>query len=458
MASSPSTDRPVILQIEHGLGGGVARHVDELSRMFRNAADFVRLEPNRGGMLRLRDSRPGFPATLYFHAPEELNALHAALRSLGIGRIHFHHTVRLPGEAMGLPAVLGVPYDYTVHDYFSFCPQITLTAASFKYCGEPDVHGCEQCLRVRPSSGGESIQGWRARYRQFVEGAARVFVPAESVEKKIRRHFPSANLVLAPHPEPAGSANVPIPAWTHQNGNLKVVVLGALNAIKGADLLEECAKDAASRNLPIEFHLLGYAYRHLSSPASRLTVHGKYGDADLPRLLQKLAPHVAWFPAQWPETFSYTLSAALRERLAVASTNLGAFPDRLAGREHSWVLPWESGAMAWNDFFVRLLSNPALCEEQRVPATIRAVNVFSYAEGYLQIVAESANVMPWSAGQFDPYRSPIRANPSVVAQYVKGYAREVMSRAYRLPGVRRVATIAFPEHRMQALRRWLDRF
>lgn len=457
MASSPSTARPVILQIEHGLGGGVARHVDDLSRIFRDAADFVRLEPNRGGMLRLRDSRPGFPSTLYFRMPHEVEALHAALRAAGADRIHFHHTVRLPAEVMGLPEVLDLPYDYTVHDYFSFCPQITLTAASFKYCGEPDTRGCEQCLEVRPSPGGESIQNWRARYREFVEGAARVFVPADSVKKKMHRHFPIANLVLAPHPEPASLASAQSPAWTYRNGILRVVVLGALNAIKGADLLEECARDAASRNLPVEFHLLGYAYRHLSSPANRLTVHGKYRDADLPLLLKNLAPHLAWFPAQWPETYSYTLSAVMCEHLPVASTNLGAIPERLAGRDRSWALRWESGAVAWNDFFVRLRSDPSLCSGQLIAATAQAAKVFSYADDYLAVDAGPAR-LPNIGGQFDSYRSPYRAAPSVLAQYAKGYAREMMTRAYRLPGVRRIAVAAFPEHRMQALRRWLDRF
>lgn len=451
------TCRPVILQIEHGLGGGVASHVDALEDLFRARADFVRLEPNRGGMLRLRDARPGFPSTLYFRVPHELDALQAALRALGIVRIHFHHTVRLPGEVMGLPEALGLPYDYTVHDYFSFCPQITLTTATFKYCGEPNTDGCEQCLKIRPPPGAESIQSWRERYRIFVEGADRVLVPAHSVETKIRRHFPSANMVFAPHPEPPGTLDSGSPAWTHQNGNLKILVLGALNAVKGADVLEACARDAASRNLPIEFHLLGYAYRHLTSPANRLVMHGRYRDADLPLLLRELAPHVAWFPAQWPETYSYTLSAALRAHLPVSSTNLGAIPDRLAGRDRSWALPWESGVAIWNDFFVRLRSNPSLCDGQLIPATAQAADVFAYADDYLRVDSAAA-VAPPIRGHFDSYRSPYRAAPSVLAQYAKGYAREMMTRAYRLPGVRRIAIAAFPEHRMQALRRWLDKF
>ena len=448
--------RPVILLIEHGLGGGVARHVDDLSVLFRERADFVRLKPNRGGLLEVRGSMPGLASALYFRAPQELDALSELLRNLGVGRIHFHHTLRLPRELLDLPKALDLPYDYTIHDYFCFCPQITLTTESFEYCGEPDEAGCGKCLRIRPSATGESIQGWRARYRPFVEGAARVFVPSVGVELKMRRYFPAASVILAPHPEPQDVTIPQIPAWTHRDGNLKVVVLGVLNAIKGADLLEECAIDAARRVLPLEFHLVGYAYRSLSRAGSRLTVYGKYRDADLSRLLHDLDPHIAWFPAKWPETYSYTLSAALRNSLPVASTNIGAIHDRLAGRAFSWTLPWDSNAQAWNDFFARLRSQPSSCGECLVPAGSQSVAPFSYRKDYVQ--ASSGISGPQIGRRFEIYRNPLRASPFVIVQYIKGYARELMSAAYRLPGVRRIAVAALPEHRLQLLRRWLDRF
>src|SRR6218665_231488 len=88
------------------------------------------------------------------------------------------------------------------------------------------------------------------------------------------------------------------------DARLKIVVLGALSAIKGADLLEAVALQAARRQAPVEFHLLGYGYRHLQTqPRARLTVHGAYEDPDLPGLLHWLQPDLVWFPALWPETY-----------------------------------------------------------------------------------------------------------------------------------------------------------
>ena len=452
-----STSRPSILMIEHGLGGGVAKHVLDLAGLLRNRAEFLRLRPNRGGLMEV-SSLGGKPApALYFQVPSEIAGLAEFLRASVVGRIHFHHTLRIGSKITELPQVLGVPYDFTVHDYYCFCPQITLTTESFRYCGEPDEEGCKRCLQIRPASTKESIQAWRARNQKFVEGADRVFVPSRSVEQKMRRHFPDAAIILASHPEPVDVTGEPQRIWRHRGGNLRIVVLGTLNAIKGADLLEACALDAADKKLPLEFHLVGDAYRSLSRAASRLTVHGRYRDSDLPTLLERLAPDLIWFPTQWPETYSYTLSAALRAGLPVAATDLGAFHDRLAGRSLSWTLPWTARNTEWNEFFLKLRCDPLLGDGHRVPFVGDGSAQFSYASDYLlkqpvRIVASAV------ARDFHSFRRPLRASPSVLARYIKGYARDFLSAAYRQPGIRRLAITVFPEHRLQMLRRWLDKF
>ena len=64
--------------------------------------------------------------------------------------------------------------------------------------------------------------------------------------------------------------------------------------------------------------------RTLPEPlAERIAMTGEYAEADLPALLAKVKPHVVWFPAQWPETYSYTLSAAIDAGLPIVAT-----PDR----------------------------------------------------------------------------------------------------------------------------------
>ena len=283
-------NRQAILLIEPGLEGGIGKHVRDLVALLLGRAIFFLLVPNRGGLLRLSRSELEFEPHLYFSMPNELDALVKFLRSVEIQRIHYHNTLRMDGKILKLPEILGLPYDYTVHGYYSFCPQIYLTTELLRYCGEPNELQCNKCLQTRPAPGNQSIEQWRSKHREFVEGADRVFVPSPSVEGRIRRYFPNASIICAPHPEPTPANVRRPPVWRHHAGRLKIVVLGALSAIKGADLLEACVVDAAQRDLPLEFHLIGYPYRNLSRARGRLVVHGRYHDDDVPRRLQNSFP------------------------------------------------------------------------------------------------------------------------------------------------------------------------
>ena len=154
---------------------------------------------------------------------------------------------------------------------------------------------------------------------------------------RLSRYFPDGNILVSPHenaqfPEPSP------PRQINHDDPLRVVILGALGIFKGADRLAELASMARARGLPLEFHLLGYAYRKLPTvPFSKLKVHGEYEEEDLDGLLDDLAPDIAWFPGSCPETYSYTLSACMQRGLPILAPNIGAFPERLAGRRWTWL-------------------------------------------------------------------------------------------------------------------------
>ena len=174
---------------------------------------------------------------------------------------------------------------------------------------------------------------WRPTERLKIEGGIRY--------DRFWAFDDPARPLPAPHPKPL------------QGGRpLKVAVVGALSAIKGADVLEDVAAAARKNGTPVEFHLIGYGYRTLRArPRTHLTVYGRYEEADLPALLDWLAPDLVWFPAQWPETYSYTLSACLQGGWPVVAPDLGAFAERLQGRGWTWVQPWDQTPAQWLAFF-----------------------------------------------------------------------------------------------------------
>lgn len=355
VARMRSTSRPTILFVTHARGGGTERHVRELVASFHGEANSLVLRPANGGAMVLECLAPGEEGfRLWFHLPADFEALCGILAGVGVVHVHFHHLLGLAPDVWGLPRRLDASYDYTAHDYYALCPQISLTGRDNRYCGELGVEQCASCLRQSPAPGGSGILQWRRNYRALLCGARRVFVPSEDAARRLRREFPDAPVIAVPHTD-LEEVKLPDPAAPRRlmaDAPLRIAVIGALSVIKGADVLEQAALEAARRNAAVEFHLLGYAYRNLATqPKAHLTVHGAYDDADLDALLAWLSPDVVWFPALWPETYSYTLSACLKAGLPIVAPDIGAFPERLAGRAWTWIEPWDRTAGDWLAFF-----------------------------------------------------------------------------------------------------------
>ncbi len=376
--------QPLVLFVLHASGGGTEKHARDLARLFAGRLEVLLLQPGDTGYHELSWLGEGESFRLYFRLPEDYPRLRELLRGLGLGRVHFHHLQGIDPALLQLPDELGLPYDFTVHDYYILCPQISLTGVRGQYCGEPDEAGCNRCLRLLPAPGKVDIGAWRRQHATLVDKAARVFAPSRDVEARVLRHFPRAEVIVAPHPEEKALDRPPTPRSLAADQPLRIAVLGALGPAKGPDLLERCALDAEYRDLPLDFQLLGYAYRTLiERPRSRLTVHGAYQDDELDRLLGELKPHLVWFPAQCPETYSYTLSACLRNGLPVVAPNLGAFPERLAGRAWSWIRPWREEAGTYNDFFMTVRAGHfATGIAPRPPAGEPSLAAFHYQADY----------------------------------------------------------------------------
>lgn len=337
LAVSRSRGLPIVLMISHKRGGGTARHLEMLIAQLEGQATVYELVPvEEGGLVSLGLHGDGH-ARMVFDPFADLEALVATLEALGVARIHIHHTIGLAAPVFTLPERLQCPYDMTVHDYYLVCPQDSMTDAQGRYCGAPDAAGCNRCLAERPAPGGVDIAAWRRFGEVLLGGAERVFVPSQDTERRMRRYVDKARYIHAIHE--TGDLRIPVVVkGALPEKPLKVVVLGALGIIKGADLLEAVALEARAARAPVEFHLLGYSYRKLRcKPFSALEVHGAYQEAELAGLLKELDADVAWFPGSCPETYSYTLSACLRAGLPVVAPQIGAFPERLAERDRTWL-------------------------------------------------------------------------------------------------------------------------
>mgnify|MGYP003615820046 FL=1 len=451
--------RPVVLAVLHDRAGGTVRHVRELAQHLSEQAIFLTLTPapDRCVRLELAGKDEGFQ--LVFRLADQYQDLVQALTQLGVRHIHYHHLLGHDPLIMDLPPQLGVGYDFTAHDFYSYCTHISMTGSDNRYAGEAAPGLCACCSPQDPAPvGGGTVADWRHRNRHFLTGARLVLAPSHDTAERMGAFAPGARVRAIPHtdmsvpdlatqPQPKAR---PLPA----GAPLKIVVLGALSAIKGADLLEATALEAARRNAPIEFHLLGYGYRHLQTqPRAHLTVHGSYEDDDLPGLLQWLQPDLVWFPAQWPETYSYTLSASLQAGLPVVAPDLGAFPERLAGRPWSWVVRWDMSAAEYVDLFLALREKHfATCQPPQPAAQAgnAAASDWHYRHDYLAGVPHAA--------QTEPLPIPfIKEHLRVPAGATSGAKSLLLSGVVRLrshPLLRGVAQ-RVPQHWQTRVKNWL---
>jgi GT2 family glycosyltransferase/glycosyltransferase involved in cell wall biosynthesis len=342
LAESP---RQLLLFIAHGWGGGIRRHMDDLAEMVGERCNVLLLQPAVGNTVRLSWPMKGEDFAAYFALPAELPALVSLLRSLGLVRIHFHHVHDLPRAVLDLPGGVGVPYDCTLHDYYAICPQYHLDAEDGRYCGEPDALGCAACLTRRPGQWGLDITAWRGALGQLLRGADRVLAPSRDVAQRIARYFPDVEALVMPHPE----------APLFEPGRVtRVVTLGNLSPEKGLRVATSCAADARTRRLPLSFRVLGATTEPVPQwPDVPLSIHGQYPDDGLAALIAAERPDVIWFPAQVPETYSYTLSVALAAGAPIVVSSLGALPERVAGHPRSVVVRWDATPAEWNDALLK---------------------------------------------------------------------------------------------------------
>jgi GT2 family glycosyltransferase/glycosyltransferase involved in cell wall biosynthesis len=375
----------IYLAVLHALGGGVAQHVNELIRSTADDLIWLTLKPCVADGLILECRHEEYQFTLTVNARSEYMQLVTVLRACGVERIHLHHLMGHTATPSRLIEDLRIPFDFTVHDYYTICPQMSLSDEHGRYCGEPDRKGCDRCLELRPPSDKlVDIFSWRAEHQWALTEAERVIAPSRDTAERLKRYYPEAHIIAAEHPGSPFSTIVR-PEVLNDNECLRVAVLGTMAIHKGLELLKQCADLAMRSHLPLEFVLIGSVERGLECGSVTFSQTGAYTAADFGANIERIAPHIVWFPGQIPETFSYTLSKCLDLGLPVAMHEIGALPERVAGRPWSWVLPVEWSATEWIQFFLDIRRDYFLSGAQPLvsPRRSRALGDF-YPSEYLK--------------------------------------------------------------------------
>ena len=134
-------------------------------------------------------------------------------------------------------------------------------------------------------------------------------------------------------------------------------MIGSIGVAKGYDVLLDCARNAALRDLPLEFVVVGYTIddRRLLA-TGRVFVTGAFRPEEATTLIQAQCADLALLPSIGPETWCYALSDAWRAGLRVAAFDIGAPAARIRSTGRGFLLPLGLSASAINDALLAALS------------------------------------------------------------------------------------------------------
>ena len=346
-----------VVMVTHGGGGGVDRVIDQRAESVRaDGRRAILLRPWRhGDATGVRVSEAGGPATpnLVFALPEDQGALVRLLRADRPDRVELHHTLGHHATVAGLARPLRVKLVSVVHDYARFCPRIALISTNRRYCGEPDVAGCEACVADLGSllEDDPPVRLLLARSAAELGSAESVVAPSRDAAARIARHFPG----IVPRVEPWGDDAALPPMGAVPGLVRRVAVVGAIGVEKGYEVLLGCVRDARARGLALEFVVVGYtADDERLLDAGPVQVTGMFREAEAVALIRAQGAQVAFIPSVWPETWCFTLTRAWEAGLGAAVFDLGAQAERVRRTGRGWVLPLGLSAARINDALLRL--------------------------------------------------------------------------------------------------------
>lgn len=331
--------KPQTLHITHAWGGGTQHHVDQLC-----SQEGYILRPTGNDQAELLHPATGFAmqlpmADLAATSPGQTDtSLLETLRTLQIHAMHIHHWVGLPPAIWDLPQALGVPFDFTVHDFYSFCPRISMLDQTGQFCGQAPVSRCRLCLQDDSLEEeveaafrllGNTPTAWRDFHAKQLVRARQVIAPCQDAATRISRALPLMNVVVKPHEPPLKTRPLfrPLPK---PGKELRIAVIGAIGPEKGYSRLLALAQLAEVEAPHLQFFIVGHTMDDTPfASLSTTRISGRYNQEELQPLLKELDCHLALFLSPWPETYSYTLSEALSAGLTPVAPCLGALGERI---------------------------------------------------------------------------------------------------------------------------------
>ena len=230
-----------------------------------------------------------------------------------------------------------------IHDMYVLCPSYTLLNEEGKYCDIPDIETCKICMSKNMQEWRNfyheevDIVAWRKMWSKLLTRSNKVLCFSNSSQKIFSKAYPEINtdkIEIIPHNVKEIS---PVRVTKDPNyTTLTIGVLGAINYVKGAQIIKQMVQLIERDNLDINVVVVGEITAPIKSKHFYTT--GRYNREELPQIIQEHKIDIFLIPSIWPETFSYTTQEIMMMELPLMVFNLGAPAERVAKYEKGYII------------------------------------------------------------------------------------------------------------------------
>ncbi len=358
------TKKPVTLHITHSWGGGVAKWVESFIEADDSGVNLQlcaegpqsgkgygqRLALYLGNQLETPVARwwlqPSIQSTVREHAQYRAVLLEIQQR-YGIGRVMVSSLIGHSLEALST----GLPTLQVLHDFYPLWPLLGIHPGH--YPGNMPGERLTKALQeheLLPGFRDRDTAGWQLLGQQWREciknNAVCTVAPSQSVADLLSDLDPGwsgMGTQIIPHGLPELPGNIPVLPRDREDGRLRVVIPGRIQAGKGQQLLLEALPEITRF---AHVYLLGAGKEgEVFFGKSGVDVIIQYRREDLRGLLATIGPHVAGLLSIVPETFSYTLSEMQQLDIPVIATRVGSLAERVRHGETGWLIEPDAGSL-----------------------------------------------------------------------------------------------------------------
>lgn len=234
---------------------------------------------------------------------------------------------------------------FLLHDYFSICPTICLLNTKSEYCEIPTTEKCDKCLAnnklhidIHCSERNKGISVWRENWTRLLDCCDEIRTFSQSSKEVFQKAYPcvsSEKITVVPHKV---DYLLNISDRVKRSDTLNIGVIGAIDEIKGVNIVIEMAELIKKYNIKARIVILGYTSPKI--PNDLCLCVGKYKRSELPGLILKNDIDIVFIPSIWPETFSFTSQEAMMMGLPTACFDIGAPAERINNYDKGLIIPY----------------------------------------------------------------------------------------------------------------------